>query len=233
MIINPFLFSQYGNQDRDPYFSNVSLLLHMNGANDSTTFIDSSSYAHTVTASGTAKQSTSNAKFGSASSYTFDNAGYLELPDHASLNLTSGDWTIEGWIYGPYSDQFTYTGYLWTTVAVGGQYSIIFRKYASVLSLLISDSAYNYFINQQDNDSITADTWTHVAACRAGNVYYSWMNGAAAGQTTNATAIATGASYVHRIGWGSIQRKDEWRVTKGVARYTSAFTPPSAPFSDS
>ena len=50
----------------DPYFSSVVLLLHGEGANASTAFVDRSSYAHTCTAVGATQVSTAAAKFESS-----------------------------------------------------------------------------------------------------------------------------------------------------------------------
>ena len=66
--------------ETDPYRSQVSLLLHGDGANGSTTIVDSSPSPKTVTAVGNAQISTTQSKFG-GSSLAFDGAGdYLEAP---------------------------------------------------------------------------------------------------------------------------------------------------------
>ena len=51
----------------DPDFASVVLLLHCNGADESTAFIDTSNSAHTITANGNAQVDTSEKKFGSGS----------------------------------------------------------------------------------------------------------------------------------------------------------------------
>jgi len=72
----------------------LTLLLNGNGSDASTTITDSGPFAHTVTANGNAQLDTAQFKFGSAS-MLFDGTGdYLTIPDHASLNLTSGDFTL-------------------------------------------------------------------------------------------------------------------------------------------
>jgi hypothetical protein len=83
----------------DPDFANVSLLLHMDGSNGSTTFPDSSSNGLTVTRYGNAQISTAQSKFGGASAY-FDGAGdYLELPNpNTAIGAVAGDFTIECWV---------------------------------------------------------------------------------------------------------------------------------------
>jgi hypothetical protein len=71
----------------DPYFSNVSLLLHGDGANGSTTIVDSSPSPKTVTAVGNAQISTAQSKFG-GSSLAFDGSGdYLTVQVALPLSL--------------------------------------------------------------------------------------------------------------------------------------------------
>jgi hypothetical protein len=82
----------------DPYFSSVSLLLHMDGANGSTTFTDSGPNALAVTAVGNAQISTAQSKFGGASGI-FDGTGdYLTVASHASVAFGLGDFSIECWV---------------------------------------------------------------------------------------------------------------------------------------
>ena len=77
----------------------ASLLLNFDGANNSTTFTDSSSYNHTGTAYGNAKISITQSKFGGSSGY-FDGTGdYVQFPYNSIFDLSSGDWTLEAWFY--------------------------------------------------------------------------------------------------------------------------------------
>ena len=89
-------FREFLTGSSDPNFSSVSLLLHMEGSNGSTTFIDSSSNALTVTANGNAKITTSTFKFGSGSA-DFDGAGdYLSTPSSSLFDFGAGSlFTVE------------------------------------------------------------------------------------------------------------------------------------------
>jgi hypothetical protein len=80
----------------DPYFSNVVLLCHFEGANNSTTFIDSSSYNRTATVAGNAKISTTNPLTGTSSG-VFDGstATKLSWANSSDFAFGSGDFTIE------------------------------------------------------------------------------------------------------------------------------------------
>jgi hypothetical protein len=91
---NPKSYNFYA----DPYASNVSLHLKMDGANGSTTFTDSSPNALTVTAVGNAQISTTQSKYNGTSAY-FDGTGdYLNLATSTAFGFGTGDYTAECWI---------------------------------------------------------------------------------------------------------------------------------------
>lgn len=95
------IISAYSGQS-DPYYSYVSLLLHMNGANNSTVFTDQSPNALTVTSTN-AVISTAQSKFGGASGYFNGTSAYLTVPHDIDLNLYTANearrHTIDCWIY--------------------------------------------------------------------------------------------------------------------------------------
>ena len=69
IVINPYQYAAPIGPSADPYSDYVSLLLHGNGTNNSTTVTDSSGYNHAVTPVADAKISTTQNKFGGASIY--------------------------------------------------------------------------------------------------------------------------------------------------------------------
>ena len=77
---------------------NTLLLLHCNGADTSTTFIDSSRSHKTVTPNGNSQIDTAQSKFGGASSL-FDGTGdYLSVPDSEDWNFGTGSFTFDFWV---------------------------------------------------------------------------------------------------------------------------------------
>lgn len=86
----------------DFYSGNTALLLHMEGANNSTAFTDSSNLLKTVTPSGDAKISTAQSKWGSGSGY-FDGTGdFLTVNENAfdlGVISTSTHMTLDLWVY--------------------------------------------------------------------------------------------------------------------------------------
>ncbi len=75
----------------------ATALLHLDGADGSTTFTDEK--GHTWTAHGNAQIDTALSKFGGASAL-FDGTGdWIDTPDAADWYLGSNDFTIEMWFY--------------------------------------------------------------------------------------------------------------------------------------
>jgi hypothetical protein len=85
----------------------------------------------------------------------------------------------------------------------------------------------------------SAGTWYHVAVTRSGNTFKLFRNGVQNGSTvTNSNSCpataSTGALYVGSDvggGFGNWNGYiDDLRITKGYARYTTNFTPPTQAF---
>jgi hypothetical protein len=215
----------------DPSFSNIVLLLHMDGSNNSTTFTDSSSSARTVTASGTAKLTTTSPQYGSAAGL-FDGSGYLRISDGTwcQLNTTC---TIETWF---------------NVASLSSTYMAFFSKaaYAQNYSwgLYVNNAGFIFYTNQTNSSftataTVTTGVWHHVAITyTVGSGVTLWLDGTAI-SASNSIAI-TDASADVIIGAADstypnsffVGKLDDFRITKGVARYGATFTP-VGPFPDS
>ena len=77
--------------------ANTMLLLHMDGANDGTTFTDSSSNTHTVTASGGAHTDTGTKKIGTASAEFITTPANKLTVTYNAMFSTTGNFTWEFW----------------------------------------------------------------------------------------------------------------------------------------
>lgn len=211
----------------DPFFSNVSLLLHGDGANGSTTITDSSPSPKTVTAVGDAQISTSQSKFGGAS-IAFDGTG-----DYLSVTLSAlgaNDFTIEAWIrLASFRD---YRVIYETRINDGDAAGFVWGVDASGRLYVFTASAFRI-----TTGTLSANTWHHVALTRASGTWRIFVDGTL--QTGTYTSSANLSRTGVRIGmdWASLHPAsghfDEVRITNGVARYTANFTPPTAPFPDS
>jgi hypothetical protein len=212
----------------DPSWNDVVLLMHFDGADGGTSFVDQR--GHPVTGQGTATISTTTSISGGASLLV--NGGFLQTANTAEWNLTSGDSTVEAWVYPIASGQAASALLSQSSATVDGQW---------LISRLASGS-----IDTQDNGGgndfsggyVATGAWHHVAVVRASGSTSIFVDGAPAGSTTfdfytastqplfigGANTSSNGYSYC----W--VGYVDELRITKGVARYTTSFTPSKSPF---
>lgn len=214
----------------EQYFQAVSLLLHFDGSDGSTTFTDSSSYAHTVTREigSSAQIDTAQSKFGGASCY-FDtgtpNYGYLKVPAHYALDLSSAEFTVELWVR---LDSLAVDSYFF-----GG------FNFQSQVQLAYIASSGKFVFNAYDSGgnnagtitatgvTVATNTWYHLAATRQFRTFRFFVDGALIDSATFTNTLRSAPTHY----WvGKAQNPsepwiDELRITKGVARYTAAFTP--------
>ena len=205
----------------DPSFAFNSLLLHGDGTNGSTTITDSSPSPKTVTAAGNAQISTAQSKFGGAS-IVFNGSGDTLSIDN--FNGFEDAFTCE-LFFRP--AQFLSFSALVLLGTINTSNSFALATNASGNALFRLGSATSYL----SSSTVNLDQWFHVAVSRdTSNVCRLFVNGsleasATISNTLSAAQLRTGTFPVD----GYI---DELRITKGVARYTANFTPPTAPFPD-
>lgn len=199
------------------------LLLHGNGLNGGTTFTDSSASAKTVTPAGDASTSTSSPKFGSAAILLGGSADYLSCADSTDWDFSTGDFTIDCWI---------------KLTATSGDYAICSRGTNQFFLAFTGGNAIWASINdaQSSTFAVTLDTttWHHVAWTRASGTNRIFYDGVKVGEWSNAGDIneATAFEIGRRTNgsWDFPGRIDEFRVSKGIARWTANFTPPTAEY---
>jgi hypothetical protein len=186
------------------------------------------SYWKTV---GDAKLSTAQSKFG-GSSIIFDGTGDNILgPSNADFTFGTGDFTIEMW-FRPTNFTGATPMLYETRPGANGAYPC----------LNVGSSKLNYLTNNftpiPGVTTLVAGTWYHAAVSRVSGQTRLFLNGGQEGSsyadTTNyligSGPLIGGSPALSTTFTGHI---DEVRVTKGVGRYTTNFTPPSAPFPDS
>jgi hypothetical protein len=216
----------------DASFTSVSLLLHMDGSNASTTFVDSSLNNLAVTANGNAQISTAQSKFGGASGLFDGNGDYLFVAANALFDVLSGDSTVEFWFkHNNPSDTLGSS-----IICVGqssGYWQIIIRSGQILLNSSPNGSTFNnYSANQTLDTGWHYFAWTKQATTH--RLFYDGVLLSATGTaptSTSSNALYIGANY--NGGTSSFNGYiDDLRITKGVARYTANFTPPIAAFPD-
>ena len=212
----------------DPYFANVVLLLHMDGANNSTTFVDSA-MSKAITVGGNTKISTAQSKFGGAAA-DFDGSGdYLQVNYSTDFNISSGDWTIEAWVYPR-----TLSGS--GLVGRRGPYAEGWVFQISSLRAVINGS---WSDTQMTWTTPSMGVWSHLALVRSGSSIMAFVNGTLLATKTGVSTIEDLTGQNPFIGMAANGGEsvfdgfiDDFRWTKGVARYTANFTPPTAAFTN-
>ena len=223
IVINPY---QYAGSSGDPYFSNVSILLHGDGTNGSTTFTDSSSNNHTLTVNGDTQISTAQSKFGGSSMY-FDGTGDFLTVSDSSLALGTGEYTIELWVYILSAAALEAIASCGTSA--GGSWQLRFGNNGII--------DFRVGTNTKLSATISFNTWHHLAVTRdSSNTGRMFLNGTIEDSSTftndhSQDALKIGVN--RSVGNYFDGYIDDFRITKGVARYTSNFTPPTEPFPDS
>lgn len=156
----------------------------------------------------------------------FDGTGdFLTVPNGAAFQFGTGDFTVECWIKttdGSFDiiNQYTSGGTNWSWLVVSG--SLYWQNSNAAASL--------YYIGLGSLPANpTSGSWTHIAITRnAGTLKY-WINGVGTASTTADSTNYAGSASVVRIGagyYGDFQGNiSNLRVVKGVAVYTSNFTP--------
>ena len=217
----------------DPSFAFNSLLLHGNGTNGSTVITDSSGSPKAVTAVGNAQISTAQSKFGGASIAFDGNGDNLSIPDSGDFYLPA-DFTIECYLYAVSWSAFVY---LMGQYEASDDVPVLPYFNGGVPGIFAKSSS--TIINISSGAAIPLTTWTHVAWVRSGNRWSVFVDGterllqaSASGTPYNSTAPFVVGRHTFGNEYPFNGYIDELRITKGVARYTANFTPPTLPFPD-
>jgi len=220
----------------DSSFSSVTLLLHMDGSNGSTTFTDNSNSSRTITASGNAQIDTAIKKFGSGSAEFDGTNSKLTISGNP---LGSGDFTIEFWVY---SESISGNHYL---IDVLGTNQIqIVRGDGSTSAPaegldVFADTQWRGSANTLP-DSTYQNNWNHIAVSRSSGTMKSFVNGTQVASWSNSldysdATIEVGSAHSGRAPATNFNFDgyiDDLRITNGVGRYTSNFTPPTSAYLD-
>jgi hypothetical protein len=218
----------------------TSLLIHSDEVEGSTSFKDSSTYGHTVTATGNIHHDTETTigggpgKFGRSSMFS-DGDDYLTIADHSSFDFGYGDFTIDFWL---------------RLNSAGGNKNYIARRgdgYNDSLWFFRTENGpqYQFYWNDNSNNYNMlggvpeTNVWHHLAIVRRGRLVKMYEDGIVIDTHTETTPrsydpgleVLVGARY----GGGVIQPLDGWideiRISKGIARWTDSFVPPNKPYS--
>lgn len=219
-------------------------LLHFNGTDSSTTIVDES--GKSWTANGNSQLDTATQKFGSAALLLDGTEDYVDTADTADHETGSGDFTIDFWsrwqdnastqsLFGRRTDA--------TGDGTGLQKDLFTLYYSSGTWTFhsvvngVNKAKYTFSFTIPDYTS-----WYHIALVRSGSNLYIFKDGISQTLTT-VTAISTNdltfsltgekltiGRYGNYNGFYFNGWIDEFRFSKGIARWTSNFTPPTTEY---
>lgn len=204
----------------DPYWANVYALIPFNG-----NYVDSVS-GNTGTVTGTVTVDSSGMTTGTTTSYIrmparSDNSGYGAL---ASVNYT---WEAFITMTAPHPGVHAYWIGLW---------GVALTKIGFASTSTVNNAPYVFWASNAKTVTgpvtVAANNGVryHVAVVRVGSVNTMYFNGIKTG-TFDASGLTGGTTYFLDIGVGGLWKIDNFRMTKGVARYTGAtYTVPDSPF---
>jgi len=209
----------------DPYWSDVTSLLHFDGNfNDEKGIAWSNTGASIAASSPAPKFGTGCGAFPGTPSAT-----YIQTAANAAFGFGSGDFTVEGWFYPSATSQDLCLFDTRTASNVGfAIYSGIVSggtgfAYANNTSVLVSDGI-----------GFSSGKWSHWAVTRSAGTIRGFIDGALRFTATDSRTISSsapafyGANYV--FGQALKGYLDDCRITKGVSRYNANFTPPALAF---
>jgi hypothetical protein len=212
--------SSDGSSSSDPHWDKVVALLHFDGD-----FTDET--GGVVTTGGALSFTTG--KFGEAVRFTRSPTPRT-LIRKTGLNIGSGDFTIEAWVR------------LSSTSLNNTIFDFRLGAGGSTLPLVESDGGNLYvWVNNSYligpvTSALSASNFKHLALVRSSGVMSLWLDGVLVGTAEytydmgNAQVSIGRSMNTSTTNYDLAGDIDELRITKGVARYTENFTPPTEPF---
>ena len=164
-------------------------------------------------------------------------ASTLTIPDSSDLNVSTGNFTIEGWFYVRAENKtFFSTGGGQTT---SNQAAVYMYDDEWSIRLTMRDSSGNLVQNAYNIGATPRGQWFHLAISRDSNTYRVFINGTQAHTFTSSATLNDPSNYTFNIGsWnngsqGHLQGKiSNFRLVKGTAVYTSSFKVPTEPLTN-
>jgi hypothetical protein len=209
----------------DPSWANVSLLLPLDGANDSTSIVDSSNSPTSFTNTNILLKSAIT-RFGPSSAYMAGNGNATTTS--SKLVVGTNNFTLELWAY--------------SAIANNGDRGIIHLRssnntYSGLGIGVTSFGKWGCYAKGAEQVPATGpvnqNTWVHLAISRNNNVLKFFINGTEALSTSDTTnysmnSLFLGNWYNNTTSYAFNGYVDDVRLTIGVSRYNSSFSVPTA-----
>lgn len=206
-------------------------LLHFDGADASTTFTDED--GRTWTAVADAQLDTAKYKFATASGL-FDGTGdYIHTPYvTADFDWWTEDYTIDTWIWINAGTPF-HLPYLMGNIDLtsDSNYWSFGHEDGGKLEFYYWNGAQQKVTS---TGSVPTGEWAHIAMVNDSSTIRLFINGTADGSAAISGTPQSSAALKLVIGLYNSEYYngwvDEFRISKGIARWTANFTPPTVPY---
>lgn len=168
-----------------------------------------------------------------STSYSGANGQYLSVPANAAFNFGTGDFTIECWSY--FNDFSDYRSLMVFYPASGVTAGAGWWSLQHITSTNKMGFYYDDGTGITGTTTLTTNVWYHVAMVRSGGIVTGYVNGQPQGTASYSGTVgrSDSALYIGAAQNISTARMNGYisnaRITKGVAVYTGAFTPPQTP----
>ena len=196
--------------------ANTSLLLNFTNAG-----IYDATAKNVLETVGDAKISTAQSKFGGSSIF-FDGTGdSLTARNNSLYGFGTGDFTVEAWVYIVSATQYA--------CVVGGPSGgqTWYLEYSSTRGFYFYDNGASAL---NGNSSVVTGAWKHLAVSRSGTTLRMFVDGVLTATHTSSTNIPSVVLAVGAYNDNTYNVNgyiDDLRITRGYARYTANFTPPT------
>ncbi|MBU0732064.1 LamG domain-containing protein [Patescibacteria group bacterium] len=209
----------------------VKLLMHM----DNTLLPDDSLSGHTVNIFSDVARNSAQSKYGGFSALFNASGDYLSLPASSDWDFSGGDFTIDFWFY----------------INLAGIQQTLINSWVNYLDpdnwhiYITSANRLAFFSHGYTGDAgvvgthdVTPDAWHHVAYVYDGTNVKTYLDGVL--DASDGTAPGSNSDQAIVIGINDANKStqplygylDEVRLSKGIARWTSDFTPPEGAAGD-
>ena len=227
-----------GQSSGETSFNKVSLLLPFDGSDTATSTSDESDNSHTITFAGTAQLDTAQNKFGTASLLLDGDSDYIQVADHDSFDFDAEIFTVECWIRFAALGNNTIFSHWANGTASSMSYYLTYFNGSGILRL-----GYNLSGNADTSYSWSPSTgtWYHIALERSGTTIKVYIDGTSVISVAASTTALRDSEDPFRVGvfndastgsptldWYFNGHIDDLRITKGLARYGTNFTPPTS-----
>jgi len=209
---------------------------------ESLPFTDDSDKNHTIVNNENGIQLNANGKFGNCAYFPGIGTGYtggafLYSADNEDWNFGSGDFTIDYWLLPIIAFRIAQSDVFGTPNKIS---FLVWNEVTIKATIDYINYPNEKYLYSKNGLSTFDEIWHHIAFVRSGEIFMLFVDGIKQNITV---ALGTGFS-IHnsdqplRIGWFTATYPnyqgylDEFRISKGVARWTENFTPPTEPYTE-